>query len=777
MNSDLGRRPIYHGPRQAVDTQAALCEKSATGVNVYTQSRPKKRNPRYQRRKTNKQSACKNGITSLNVMQLNICGLRNKKLELAQMMNDKNIHVALLQETLHKDADLHITGFTSYACKCTNCRGLVTYIRNDIMGDVNHQSTFQPTDVQRATIWHNDKKYTIYNVYNPPQSTINLSDLDEPQYSKTLLAGDFNGHSPLWGYQQYNRTGKVIEDFCESSNFLVMQNSESPPTLLHRAHLSLSRPDLTICSSDLENSCRIYVLDDIGSDHLPILTKIQSPCTERTPPKTRWNFKKANWALFKESSDRLLSQIEIEDVEQFTNDITKAILEAASQHIPRGYRRNYKPFWNEELQSHVSERRKARNNLEKSPSTLSKIEYNRTSARVKLATKKAKKGKWSETCKNLDLRQDGAKAWSLVNNLCGENRRTNPNPLNVEHENITSDQKKAEHFNRYFASVNRAGKLTTEDKERLRALKRKEKAPTVNNSLFDDEFSKLEFDRALKKLKLRKAPGPDKIHNEMLHGLGQIGKETILKLINLTWHRGELPRTWKLAYLTPILKKNKPKGEPKSYRPISLTSCLGKLAERIINARLYWFLESTDSICPEQAGFRAQNCTEDQLFRLVQSAQDGFQGKKHTLATFIDLQQAYDRVWRKGLLMKLLDLGIHGRLYKWIKFFLTDRLIQTKQNNALSSKEVLEEGLPQGSAISCTLFLVFINDLVNVLKTEKALYADDLVMWQSHEDINIGARIINNDLKALNDYCQKWKLKVNCDKSNLSTPSSPQATK
>ena len=127
---------------------------------------------------------------------------------------------------------------------------------------------------------------------------------------------------------------------------------------------------------------------------------------------------------------------------------------------------------------------------------------------------------------------------------------------------------------------------------------------------------------------------------------------------------------------------------------------------------------------------------------------------------FVDLQQAYDRVWRKGLLMKLNDIGIHGKMYNWIKFFLTDRTIQTKMNDAISSKEVLEEGLPQGSCLSCTLFLVYIKDLEDVISTENALYADDLALWATHSDISSAASEIRKNLKRLETFCEKWKLKI-----------------
>ena len=92
----------------------------------------------------------------------------------------------------------------------------------------------------------------------------------------------------------------------------------------------------------------------------------------------------------------------------------------------------------------------------------------------------------------------------------------------------------------------------------------------------------------------------------------------------------------------------------------------------MVNYRLYWYLEKNGLLNNSQAGFRRGSRTEDQLFRLTQEVIDGFQAKKDTYAIFIDLQQAYDRIWRKGLLMKMQKLGINGKMIGWIQAFLTN---------------------------------------------------------------------------------------------------------
>ena len=154
-----------------------------------------------------------------------------------------------------------------------------------------------------------------------------------------------------------------------------------------------------------------------------------------------------------------------------------------------------------------------------------------------------------------------------------------------------------------------------------------------------------------------------------------------------------------------------------------------KVAERMINNRLYCWLENKHLLTDTQAGFHRGCRTEDQLFRLVQSILKGCKEGKHTFDVLVDLQQAYDKVWRKGLLIKMLRMGIHGCMFNWIQAFLSNRTIAPRYNGATSLKRTLEEGLPQGSSLSCTLFFfIYINDLAEQLNISKAMFADDLVV-------------------------------------------------
>ena len=105
--------------------------------------------------------------------------------------------------------------------------------------------------------------------------------------------------------------------------------------------------------------------------------------------------------------------------------------------------------------------------------------------------------------------------------------------------------------------------------------------PTMNSP-----FVTKELEDVLTMLKLRKAPGPDNITNEMLLHLGPCSKKKLLQLFNDGWGTGTVPQAWKEAIMIPILKRGKDKSKAESYLPIRLTSCVGKLMERLINTRL-----------------------------------------------------------------------------------------------------------------------------------------------------------------------------------------------
>ena len=139
------------------------------------------------------------------------------------------------------------------------------------------------------------------------------------------------------------------------------------------------------------------------------------------------------------------------------------------------------------------------------------------------------------------------------------------------------------------------------------------------HSFFCSPFSPAEFLAAASNLSSSTATGPDKVAYPMLKHLPRSGMDFLLHIFNLSWSSHSFPSIWKTSSIIPIHKMGKPLDSPASFRPISLTSCVSKLFERIILSRLLFFLESNSILSPCQAGFRPGRSTLDQILYLSQS--------------------------------------------------------------------------------------------------------------------------------------------------------------
>ncbi|GFT57029.1 probable RNA-directed DNA polymerase from transposon BS [Trichonephila clavipes] len=173
--------------------------------------------------------------------------------------------------------------------------------------------------------------------------------------------------------------------------------------------------------------------------------------------------------------------------------------------------------------------------------------------------------------------------------------------------------------------------------------------------------------------------------------------------------------------------------------------------ERIIHRRLMNWLIENKKLHFYQTAFRTHHSTTDQLFYLNQSIIDGFQEKPHkkTLAVFLDISAAFDRVWRQKLVHTIQGTGINGKALLWINDFLRGRKFSVRFNGALSESRRMWAGVPQGSVLSPLLFLIFMNTIHHHIHpdTNIACYADDIAIWHSHNDITESEKALNTTLK------------------------------
>ena len=292
-------------------------------------------------------------------------------------------------------------------------------------------------------------------------------------------------------------------------------------------------------------------------------------------------------------------------------------------------------------------------------------------------------------------------------------------------------------------------------------------------SLLDKLITEKEIGKNISGLKNGKSPAQDSILNEML----KIGKTELMPFLIICFNKilkyEQVPQAWNEGWITPIFKSGL-KSDPKNYRPITITSCLGKLFTKILTARLNNFLKEHNIINEFQIGFK-ENCRTSDHVLVLKTIIDYYKNKrKHIYACFVDFSNAFPSVWRNGLYFKLLKSGISSKFVNLIISLYTNTHNYIKIGNKLSKRFDSHIGLRQGCNLSPTLFNIFTNDLPRLLLHSKMdpitisgvkipvlMYADDIIILSQSEK---GLQVALNNLSA---YCSRWKLTINIKKTKI----------
>ena len=220
------------------------------------------------------------------------------------------------------------------------------------------------------------------------------------------------------------------------------------------------------------------------------------------------------------------------------------------------------------------------------------------------------------------------------------------------------------------------------------------------------------------------------------------------------WRSGVFPAAWRIALVLPFLKPGKNPHLTDSYRPIALTSCFCKLLEKMVNNRLMWYLEYRDVLSPCQYGFRASRSTLEPLTLLETDIGNAFTKKELVSAVFFDLSKAYDCTWRRHILNMLYTSGLRGNLPIFISNFLTNRKFKVMLNGFKSAEFIQYEGVPQGSILSTTCFILAINDLPKHLPlgVRCSMYVDDIALWYT----GASSWEVETKLQSATDAVSSW---------------------
>ena len=248
-----------------------------------------------------------------------------------------------------------------------------------------------------------------------------------------------------------------------------------------------------------------------------------------------------------------------------------------------------------------------------------------------------------------------------------------------------------------------------------------------------------------------KAVGPDIISNKMLIAVKNEVAKSLCFLFNKYFQCKIFPNNWKIAFIIPLFKRGD-KSLPSNYRPVSLLSCVSKCIEKIAFKYIFNHLIFNNLLYKFQSGFIPGYSTTHQLVELYHNILLALDNKEMTSITFADVSKAFDRVWIRGLILKLERYGVKGELLCWLKSYLSNRCQRVIIKDAISSVGELKAGVPQGSVLGPLLFLIFINDIADDMLGLGRLFADDTSIGHTAHDENTLKNMINIDPK----YIQKW---------------------
>lgn len=636
--------------------------------------------------------------------------------------------------------------------------------------DIQHNELpcFQEPHIQATIISIIIKNITIKiaSTYCPPRYKIDTNDFNrffQLLGHSFIAGGDFNSKHFLWGSRAPNQRGSALHRSLIENRLSFI--SPSDPTYWP-AHANRLPETLDFFISKIPNhiNTNIENMCDLSSDHSPILLSIAGDIIRNSRPSLTNG--PVDWVKFRQILDQTINlRISLKscsDIDIAAKCIVQTIQQSATIATLPVKPRQPNPSSNlpSDIKQLIINKRRARSIWQSTrlPSHKKNLNYLTNLLKTKLRVHKSEQFELYMK----SLQPKNGSLWKATKKLT-KYREKIP-PLRQENGLLAiTDKDKANIFASQLAETFKPHPLTTPENNFNSEMHNFLSAP-LPMSLPSKPISPGEIQSLINKLPPGKAPGNDLITNKVLKNLSLKTLMLLTHIYNAMLRLSHFPEIWKFAVILLIPKPNKPKHLSTSYRPISLLPVLGKLFEKTLLKRLRPILQESHIFPNNQFGFRNRHSTIHQVHRLTDEISTALENQHYCSGLFLDIAQAFDKVWHEGLLYKL-KLYMPAPYYLILKAYLQNRSFVVRQGNDLSSTHQIYAGVPQGSDLSPDLYNLFTADIPQSNNTLLATYADDTAILATGANPNQVTEILQTQVDRIDSWAKQWRIKINTDKS------------
>lgn len=703
----------------------------------------------------------------MNLIIWNANSITPKKDDLLNFLTDNDIAAAMIGETMLKpQTNFQLANFVTYRTDRISKHGGGTAVIVDAK-ICHHQIVLPPLITIEATgveIMTRNGPLRLVAVYCPPGVKMDTADIDRLLDSNlpTVLGGDLNAKNRAWNSRVNNTRGNALLARSRTQGFTVSGPAE--PT----HYQGSCTPDVldVAVTMGFQQSFDLETITALTSDHLPVLMRVGDVC-EPIQQQTRYNFREANWKLYREELDLRISTGPIEstaELDKAVEQLTKAIQDARTASVPIAGPQRCTIFdLPTRIKLSIKIRNRARRLWQEIKTPDLKQRYKCLDRKVKEQIQEYRAHKWEKATSKLEL--NSRPLWTMTKRLT---RKKIPcPPIQGKTHLACSPKDKAEVLADSLQlqfEPNASNTVSPEVQQSLQDHRTNHdpKTKAKNADLCTNE----EIISFIKKIPGHKAPGHDDITNQMLKELSLSAVTRLVSIFNAAYTLQHFPTPWKTAKVIVFPKEGKNLRDPTSYRPISLLSTLSKRFEESILARLNYHIQDNNILINEQFGFRTKHSTTQQLLRVSSKIIEGFNKNEMSGIVFLDVAKAFDRVWHDGLLSKMIHMQFPPYLINLIQSYLSSRSFFVYINNASSTVRPILAGVPQGSIVGPVLFNLFTNDIPTVHnKVELALYADDAAIISQSTNTHELGRQLQPALDDISAWYSRNRIALNVGKT------------